>query len=251
MKKGEACPLFSLLLTGCALLPAPNPMASVQVQPAGEPRCILVLFPGAGDHAGEYEKFGFFKRVQDRALPVVVAAADATLGYYMTNTLQERVEADVIAPLRARHPKAKLWVAGISMGGFGALFYAQQHAEQVEGVLAMAPFLGSPDIAEEVRASGGLAKWKAPPKAKVLDDQNFQRQLWRWLQEATTPGAKAPQIHLGYGVEDGISVQGAVLASALPSGRVTIKPGGHVWEAWTPIFEEFLDGKDFRAACGP
>lgn len=247
-KKGG---LFFLLLGGCAFTQAPNPMASVQVAPAGEPKCILVLFPGAGDHAGEYEKFGFFQRVQDRALPVVVAAADATLGYYMTNTMQPRVEADVIAPLRARYPKAKLWVAGISMGGFGALFYAQQHAEQVEGVLAMAPFLGSPDIAEEVRASGGLSKWKAPPRAQVVDDRNYQRQLWRWLQEATVPGAKAPQIHLGYGVEDGISVQGAVLASALPSGRVTIKPGGHVWEAWTPIFEEFLDGKAFRESCGP
>jgi pimeloyl-ACP methyl ester carboxylesterase len=235
---------------GCALLQAPTPMGSVQLAPPAEPRCVLVLFPGAGDHADDYVKEGFLKRVQDRGLPVAVAAADATMGYYFTNTLQPRVEADVIAPLKAKYPNAKLWVAGISMGGFGALFYAQQHADQVEGVLVMAPFLGGPEIAQEVRASGGLGKWKAPEKAPPTD-ANFSRQLWRWLKEVTTPGARGPQLHLGYGVDDGISVQGAVLAAALPSGRVTIKPGGHVWAAWTPIFEDFLDGKAFRAACGP
>jgi pimeloyl-ACP methyl ester carboxylesterase len=218
--------------------------------PEGEPRCILVLFPGAGDHADDYVKQGFLKAVEDRRLPVVVAAADATLGYYFGNSLQTRVESDVVAPLRKKYPGAKLWVAGISMGGFGALFYTQEHADQVEGVLAMAPFLGSTAIAEEMRASGGLAQWKAPAKAEPTDS-NFQRQLWRWLQEVTTPGAQGPQVHLGYGVDDGLSVQGAMLAAALPSGRVTIKPGGHVWAAWTPIFEEFLDSKGFRASCGP
>jgi pimeloyl-ACP methyl ester carboxylesterase len=239
-----------LTLSGCALTQAPVPMGKLEAPAPADPRCILVLFPGAGDHADDYRKEGFLKLVQDRKLPVAVVAADATMGYYLSNTMQSRVEVDVIQPVRAKYPNARLWVAGISMGGFGALFYAQQHADQVEGVLAMAPFLGGPEIAQEVRASGGLGKWKAPEKAPPTD-ANFSRQLWRWLKEVTTPGARGPQLHLGYGVDDGISVQGAVLAAALPSGRVTIKPGGHVWAAWTPIFEDFLDGKAFRAACGP
>lgn len=241
--------LLLLLASSCALIQTPVPMGKLEAPAPAEPKCILVLFPGAGDHADDYQKQGFLKLVEDRKLPVAVAAADATMGYYLTNTMQPRVESDVIQPLRAKYPNAKLWVAGISMGGFGSLFYAQLHSDQVEGVLAMAPFLGGPEIANEIRAAGGLHKWKAPEKA-TADTNNFTRQLWRWLQEVTAVGGKGPQIHLGYGVDDGISAQGAVLAAALPSGRVTIKPGGHVWSAWTPIFEEFLDGAAFRAACG-
>jgi pimeloyl-ACP methyl ester carboxylesterase len=248
MSRAGAALIFAAA-TGCAILPAPNPMTMVEVPPQGGARCVLVLFPGAGDHARDYETQGFLKHVTDRGLPVAVAAADATIGYYMNNSMQPRVEADVIAPLRAKYPGAKLWLAGISMGGFGALFYAQEHEQEVAGVLAMAPFLGGEEIAEEVRRSGGLSKWPAPAKQKP-DNSNYQRQLWRWLKEMTLPGATGPELHLGYGVDDAISVQGAMLAAALPSGRVTIKPGGHVWAAWAPIFDEFLDSRAFRQSCG-
>lgn len=252
MSRGAAIAALAALGSSCAgLLPAPNPMAMVEAEPpSGEPRCLLLLLPGAGDRARVFAQEGFFQQVKDRRLPVAVAAADTTLGYYFSNTMLPRLEADVVKPLRAKHPGARLWLAGISMGGFGALFYTHVHAEEVDGVLAMAPFLGGEDPAREIRAAGGLSQWRAPAREPPTA-ANYQRQLWRWLQEATLVGARAPQLHLGYGIDDPLSVQGAMLASALPSGRVTIRPGGHVWSAWSEVFAAFLDSPEFRAACGP
>lgn len=253
MTRPGAAAALALALLGAScvrLLPAPNPMGRVEAQPPPrEARCILLLLPGVGDRGVELVRQGFFRQVQDRALPVAVAAADATLGYYFSQTLHARLAEDVIAPLRRAHPAARLWLAGISMGGFGALLFAQQHAAEVDGVLAMAPFLGGPELAQEIRAAGGLGQWKAPPREEPTA-ANYQRQLWRWLKEVTSVGAEGPKLHLGYGIDDPVSAQGAMLASALPSGRVTLRPGAHVWEAWSPIFDSFLDSPEFRSACG-
>jgi pimeloyl-ACP methyl ester carboxylesterase len=241
----------ALALPGCAsLLPAPAPMAQVARAPAEAPRCVLVLLPGAGDHAEEFEARGFLALVEQRRLPVLAVAADATMGYYFRGTMQQRVTEDVVQPLRARHPEAELWLAGMSMGGFGSLSYAMEHPGQVSGVLAMAPYLGRRAISDEVRAAGGLRAWRAPSAEPTTED-NYQVQLWRWLKEATEPGAAAPSIYLGYGLEDSLAHEGAVLAAALPKERVWRTQGGHDWPYWRPIFESFLDSPGFRERCGP
>ena len=105
-------------------------------------------------------------------------------------------------------------------------------------------------MAAEVRAAGGLQAWQAPAREEPTN-ANYQRQLWRYLKQQTTPGAKGTAIYMGYGIDDKLAVQDGVLASALPSGRVWLEPGGHVWEAWKAMFEKFLDSQDFRTACGP
>ena len=244
-------PAAALLASGCvSLLPAPTPMAQVVGAPPGEPRCILLLLPGAGDRGEEFKTRGFLGLVEQRKLPVLAVAADATMGYYFRGTMQERVTEDVVKPLRAKHPGAELWVAGMSMGGFGSLFYAMEHPGQVSGLLAMAPYLGSRAISAEIREAGGLHAWQAPAPAPTTED-NYQRQLWRWLKEATQPGAAAPSIYLGYGLKDSLAQDDGVLAAALPSGHVWLTDGGHDWPYWQPIFESFLDSAEFRTRCGP
>ena len=47
-----------------------------------------------------------------------------------------------------------IWLAGISLGGFGALRYAEAHREIVEGLLLLSPFLGSRGLIAEVAAAG-------------------------------------------------------------------------------------------------
>ena len=69
--------------------------------------------------------------VMPRELRDVLALLDATL------TAQSTVSVPVIS---------------MSMGGFGSLHYAQQHADEVDAVAVFAPYLGSRRLGEEIVA---------------------------------------------------------------------------------------------------
>lgn len=229
------------LLAGCASLRAPVPMTSrADVLPGGPARCLFVFLPGMGDRAGTFFEERFVSLARARGLSVDLIAADATLGYHTSGTFAERLEADVLGPARQKG-YARTWLIGPSMGGFASLFYASQRPGQVDGVLALAPYLGDRELLEEIERAGGLAGWSAPPAAPS-DGDNFQEQLWRWLKGVAVEGLPGPVIWLGWGTEDRrLRDASALLAEALPRERVLRVPGGHEWGPWRALFTEFLE----------
>lgn len=72
----------------------------------------------------------------------------------------------VFAPRRPGHDH--VWVLGVSMGGLGALHYTQQHPDRVDGVIALAPYLGRRRLVAEIRDAGGLARWTPDPPAPLV-----------------------------------------------------------------------------------
>src|SRR5262249_288901 len=150
----------------------------------GPAKCLIVFLPGMGDDAEDFQKNGFVDEVRKHGLSVDVVAANATIGYYSRGIFAERLEADVLAPRRARgHQQTGL--IGRSMGGLGTLLYSGQGTSEITGVLALAPFLGDKDLIKEVHAAGGLAKWNGPARVEKMNDENYQREMLRWLQMAT------------------------------------------------------------------
>jgi len=158
--------------------------------------------------------------------------------------------ADVIQPARARGYQ-QVWLAGISMGGLGSLMYAHHHPDEINGVLAMAPFIGDRILIRDIQSVGGLAKWKAPPRAKILDENNYQPELWRWLQAVTQGTEPGPPLYLGYGRTDKLAPAARLLAAELPPERVFESAGGHAWGPWTEQFTSFLDRSGIRSSCAP
>ena len=156
---------------------APKPIPCAHYSAGQGARTLLVLLPGRADTAADFEKQGFVQIARDSGAPVELAAVDARFGYYISKTLGRRLAEDVIDPARARGYQS-FWLSGISMGGLGALIYAEQHPGEVDGVLAIAPFLGDDDVIKEIEQAGGLDKWKATGNAKPGD---YQRELWLWL----------------------------------------------------------------------
>lgn len=236
--------LAVLSLSGCAaMLPAPVPMASVQsLREAGPGRCLLVMLPGRGDRAQDFAAKGFLEAIQKRPrLSVDAVAADAVFGYYARRTLFERLETDVLAPLKARG-NDQVWLLGISMGGLGTLLEAKNRSGWA-GAILLAPFLGEAELVAEIERAGGPAKWE-PGK---VDPDDYQRELWAWLKGALP--RDEPRITLAYGEQDRMAAQQRVLAAALPEGRVFRAPGGHDWATWTRLFDEVLDRSDFARAC--
>lgn len=227
-------------------------MTSVKDSLAAEKpaKCLFVFLPGFGDGAEHFVKYGFFEAVRTRGLSADLVAADATIGYYNKGTFTERVEADVVGPLRNKGYQ-QTWVVGMSMGGMGTLMYSREHASQVTGFYALAPFLGSASLVQEIKDAGGLRAWKAPPKTEKLEEATYQRELWRWLQELTADPASSPKVYLGWGTEDRLGESASVLAAALPADHVFTVPGPHKWVPWRNLWDRFLDESEIKQACAP
>jgi S-formylglutathione hydrolase FrmB len=241
-------PLLLALLPACQLLPAPTPMAhTLARQPGPAPaRCLVVLLPGAGDRMGAFADNGFVAAIQASGASVDILSADATMGYYFRGVVGDRLEQDLLAKARAGHEH--VWIVGVSMGGFGSLHYTQQHPEHVDGVIALAPYLGDRKLGEEIVRAGGLARWTPDPPAP-LTKRNYQRQLWSWLHRTTAPGAPGPALLLGYGDDDRLASANGVLAAALPVDRVFHGPGGHDWPVWRTLLAAALAHPDFTRSC--
>ena len=120
--------LLMLLLwcvSGCSLLfPAPTPMRAVHGGDSAS-RCLVVFLPGLGDSADDYLKNGFLDAAKAAGVTAQLVAVNATLGYYIRRSLVDRLRDDVLTPARASGVTS-IHLVGISLGGLGALFAAQQ-----------------------------------------------------------------------------------------------------------------------------
>ena len=244
-------PLLTLTLAACSLAPAPTPMTKTFIKsPAttAPARCLVVLLPGAGDRASTFREEGFIRELQGSGASVDIVAADATLGYCYRGVAVERIATDVIGPLRGQYEQ--VWMMGASLGGFGSLHYAQQHAGEITAVAVFAPYLGKRRLGKEIKKAGGLARWTPDPPAKITK-KNYQRQLWSWLHRVTSGAEQGPTIYLGYGDDDRLAPQDALLAAALPQDQVFHARGGHDWPVWRDLLRQFLERSQFKARCAP
>jgi pimeloyl-ACP methyl ester carboxylesterase len=242
--------LLVAFMSGCAgMLPAPSPMRSIAYAANQTPaKCLFVMLPGMGDHAETFEQRGFVETLRKSGRSIDIIAADATFGYYMKGTMLERLATDVIAPARERGYQ-EIWLTGPSMGGFGSLFYSRAHTADVTGVLAIAPFLGDRGLIEEITKAGGLKNWQAPARVEEMNPDNYQREVWRWLQAVTQGKEPAPLIFTGYGTADKLVAADSLLAAELPPARVFLTDGKHEWPAWQRVLQSFLAAPDFSSHC--
>ncbi|MCA9659678.1 MAG: alpha/beta fold hydrolase [Myxococcales bacterium] len=222
------------VLAACATAKKNQPMATLR-HPAAPERAdtLVVLLPGAGDSATTYDREGFIAAAREAGSAVDLVAVDAHAGYYFGRTLTDRLWEDVLAPARAEGYR-QIWLVGISMGGLGALLTAQRHADAIDGVVLLAPYLGKRRTIEQIAAAGARA-WEPAPEAGSYDYE-----LWRWLKGYQDPGAARPALYLGYGTEDRGAGAHALLAELLPPEQTFTAPGGHDWPVWRPLWREIL-----------
>lgn len=201
-------------------------------------RSLLVMLPGAKATPQDLVQYGFVRALRERGLPVDVAAVEAHLGYYLDRSLCAHLTHDIIAPARAKNYR-RIWLMGISLGGMGALMYAHAHPAHIEGVIVLAPFLGTRGSIAEVIRAGGWSHWQ-PGAIKPDDDE---RRLLAWLK-TYKPAAASPRIYLGYGREDRFAAASNLLAQRLPAAQVATIAGGHDWATWINLWRHWLDQQD-------
>ena len=233
-------------LGGCSLLRRPSPIKmdvffDDQACRAQAP-VLLVFLPGAHMRTSELLEQGFVAAVRQRRLAVDVALADAHLGYVQDGSLLRRLEDDVLAPARAQGYR-RIWLAGISLGGYAAMAYALAHPGQIEGLVCLAPYLGRRQLLQDITAAGGPAAWRMHAVPRDADDADHA--LWLGLSAAHT----LPPLYLGYGAEDRFAQGHRLLAGLLPAERVQVLPGGHDWPPWRALWAQWLDRRLWPTAC--
>jgi pimeloyl-ACP methyl ester carboxylesterase len=190
---------------------------------------VVIMLPGRGDRAATFISNGFQNAGENYGFDTI--AADAHFGYFRKRNLVERLHADIVLPAREAGYK-KIWLLGISAGGFGSILYASQHPDEIDGVILLAPFLGERQAIDELVAGGGLANWSAD--GSELKD--YEIAIWSWFSKVTSEANRKPLI-LGYGEEDRLSGAYGVLLDALDSSSVYTREGGHNWTTWKPLWE--------------
>ncbi len=233
-------------LAGCTVLarPTPIPMELILDDRACGPQApvLLVLLPGANMSPAEMQREGMVEAVRQAGVKADVLIAGAGLEYIFDRSVMSRLSSDVFEPFAARGYR-RFWLAGISLGGFVAMGYAQQHPGRVEGIFALAPYLGKRQTVQAVQQAASPQAWA---RGNAAVDGDIDDRLWRWLAE---PPPGAPQLHLGYGADDRFAPAHRTLARLLPAERVQVVPGGHDWPPWRRLWTEWLARAPLPRAC--
>jgi pimeloyl-ACP methyl ester carboxylesterase len=203
---------------------------------ASADRILLVMLPGAGITAADFATHGMVDAVHERGLPVDIIAVEPALDLYLDGGIVPALHATITAQAYTR-----IWLLGISLGGMGALLYASTHA--VEGLVLLAPFLGTRGTVAEIARAGGLTAWSPAGSAAT----GMETRLLSWLQAHLAQNPPSPRLYLGYGLQDRFAPGHRFLADQLPANRVITTQGGHDWQAWTPLWRRLLDDSLFLA----
>jgi pimeloyl-ACP methyl ester carboxylesterase len=195
----------------------------------------MIWLPGAYHSPEDFLAAGFDAEVARRDLPLDLEFVRIDLDHVGDRSAVERLAHEIVAPAR-RAGCRRIWLGGISLGGFFALDYAAGEQGPWDGLCLLAPYLGNRLLIGEIADAGGLASWQPGP----LAESDEERRIWRFIQ-ARSAGARP--VYLGYGRDDRFAAGHTLLASALPAGAVEVATGGHDWPTWSALFRSFLSSR--------
>ncbi|UTF61298.1 hypothetical protein [Gilvimarinus sp. DA14] len=232
------------LLSGCyylqkptapmeqAYYPAQNGYQLRAQAPAHRQRDLLIMLPGMGDSIDRFTREGLIAQVAHVDLPLDVVVVNAHFNYYRSRTLLERLHQDVLLPAQALGYR-RVHLAGVSLGGFGALLYWREFAgadpggPELGAVLLLTPYLGEPEYYQHHINPGAAAKARGEEK-----------NLWPWL-DSQQPAARQ-HWYMGMAREDDFFRANQLLAERLPAANSATVNGGHNWQSWRELWPQLL-----------
>lgn len=233
-------PLAALLLAACSTggdVTRPIPTRFVaSAQPAHR---LVVMLPGRGDDMDSLVRRDVAQIIRSQWPDADVVLTGLTMPFYRQGLAVQRLHDEVLLPAEARHYD-EVWLAGISLGGLGALMYDRAYPGQIDGMLLISPYLGDRPLYREIEAAGGLDRWQAGPE-RTLTQENYQRELWRYIQRwSERPGHTRP-VWLAYGDKERFRDRIGLLAAQLPPDHVLRLRGHHNWTLWKPALRMLLE----------
>ncbi len=232
--------VLALVLTGCATgRDATKPVPSTFVAAPQPAHRLVVMLPGRGDNLQSLTDTGVARIIQQNWPDADVILVGLTMPFYRQGDAARRLHDEVIEPAR-RAAYRQVWLAGISLGGMGALLYDLRYPDQIDGLLLLSPYLGDGPIHREIGQAGGLDAWQPGP-AQALGRGTFQHELWRYLKNWSNRPGRTRSTWLAYGADERFRQPIELMSPRLPSDHVVMLPGKHNWKLWKPAMRALLE----------
>jgi pimeloyl-ACP methyl ester carboxylesterase len=225
----------ALATSGCyQKMPPVTPIPFKYYKSGNSPsKTLLVLLPVIHDTIDKFESHGFIDTVHQSEQPCDLVSVDAHYGYYDARTITERLRNDVIAPAQ-QAGYSDIKIVGISLGGFGALLYANRYSTEVNALVLLAPWLGSDELINSITAAGGLEYWQP---SDAIDEQALQ-DIWLQRKQHATTASDFPRLYLGYGTTDKFQQAHTLFAGTLADDHVFTIADGHNWSSWEQLWAQ-------------
>jgi putative tributyrin esterase len=206
---------------------------------AGDPP-LLYLLHGLSDDATAWQRYtGIERYAAEHGLAVVMPQAgrsfyadEAHGARYWTHLTEELPEV-VSSFFRVSQRREDTFVAGLSMGGYGALKWALHHPDRFAAVASLS---GAVDVRKLLPARPEIYR-------RVFDERIGPDDVLEELLQRHA-ASDLPPMYIGCGTEDDLfdgSVQFAEQAAAAGvEAHTDFRPGGHEWAVWDATIPDVL-----------
>ena len=211
------------------------------VQAPGAPPVLYLLHGLSDDHTTWARRTSVERYAAPLGLAVVMPAvhrsfyADERHGHAYWTFLSEELPRVVSSYFRVSDRREDTYVAGLSMGGYGALKWALREPSRFAGAASLS---GALDVAALVRR----------PERRSLGQRVFgeavgeQDDLFALLAAADAPAL--PPMHVSCGTQDALVDSNHVFVRAAQAAGVPVtvdfRPGEHDWAFWDAEIQTVL-----------
>jgi putative tributyrin esterase len=239
------CDFFSEVLevstSITVVLPQPTEdQIGVKAGAADGPPPVLYLLHGLTDDHTAWHRYTSIARYAEAAgLAVVMPSAfhsfyaDEVHGHPYWTYVSEELPRIVQSFLRVSDDPADTFVAGLSMGGYGALKLALTHPDRYA---AAASLSGTLDLAYLVGREDRAALFRRAFDSVIGDSDD----LFTLLRSAPS----LPPLYVGCGTDDALLAANRRFIEAATEAGVELttdlRPGDHEWAVWDAMIEDVI-----------
>lgn len=203
----------------------------------GEALHRLVWLPGAAMGAADVAAQGWDAEAAAAGQAVDMVALDLQAQRYDGADAIDALAAEWLRP--ARDAGHRVWLGGLSLGGWQAVLCARRHPDLLDGLCLLAPYPGDRLAWNAIQRAGGLDAWPGP--APGDGDPAFE--VWAWWKHAPP----RPVAWMGYGRQDRFAAGMDRMAARLPAERVLLTDGGHDWACWRSLWSALVARQPWAA----